>query len=511
MWAGTQSQGCVVDGSLMIDDGTVVGLSRADMDASLHTLELMASEVGATVLVLKEIVLANPIYSSGSFTSAESWASRDDSPAGWVVPKPKPRVIARQKSTIPTSKVIQPKDTVSDGPGGAEPKLPAETIGKEGLEEEDPKQRKKRIKKIRKKRSWKRRERRTAWLNGEEDGFGEPSNKEKQIVFDTANLSSSGDDEEIDEFEHDPGSRLSTRAAEDDDYDVPPFHLDLEDAEVMIHPGPRKRFVPLEAHENTEPNVKGWPSRKVKQPTPSKLSQAEQKSKTSAKARKAMERREARRMDLLRGDGMTPSPFDIASEQGGMSIVPHAPARPSSLRLATPAPDITASTISTSLTDKGNKITLESSAPEEEAEGDDSFLQNLLSLPLDSLSLSFADVRTITPSSPSLSASSISSTEYAPTQHETEGYVEKGDERICVEALVVRKVAVDEDEWGWGGDDDAWGLSGDGDGEEAPELSVYDICSSLTPTAGVVSLKNTDGLEAQDEDAAGASDPWGFG
>lgn len=55
------------------DDGSVIGLTRAEMDASLSTLERMASEVGATVLVLKEIVLTE-------FSDSESVAS---SQSGW--------------------------------------------------------------------------------------------------------------------------------------------------------------------------------------------------------------------------------------------------------------------------------------------------------------------------------------------------------------------------------------------------------------------------------------------
>ncbi|KAL7414675.1 hypothetical protein BDY24DRAFT_384172 [Mrakia frigida] len=42
----------------VLDDGTLVGLSRTDLLASLRTLERMADELGATVVVLKEIRLA---------------------------------------------------------------------------------------------------------------------------------------------------------------------------------------------------------------------------------------------------------------------------------------------------------------------------------------------------------------------------------------------------------------------------------------------------------------------
>lgn len=40
------------------DDGTLVGLSRGDLSASLRTLERMATELGATVLVVREVRLA---------------------------------------------------------------------------------------------------------------------------------------------------------------------------------------------------------------------------------------------------------------------------------------------------------------------------------------------------------------------------------------------------------------------------------------------------------------------
>ncbi|KAJ9119177.1 hypothetical protein QFC22_003669 [Naganishia vaughanmartiniae] len=44
----------------VLDDGTLVGITYQDMDRSLETLELMAAELGATVMVLRTITLANP-------------------------------------------------------------------------------------------------------------------------------------------------------------------------------------------------------------------------------------------------------------------------------------------------------------------------------------------------------------------------------------------------------------------------------------------------------------------
>lgn len=47
--------GCL---GVWVDDGTLVGLSRGDLSASLRTLERMATELGATVLVVREVRLA---------------------------------------------------------------------------------------------------------------------------------------------------------------------------------------------------------------------------------------------------------------------------------------------------------------------------------------------------------------------------------------------------------------------------------------------------------------------
>jgi len=202
---------------------------------------------------------------------------------------------------------------------------------------------------------------------------------------------------------------------------------------------------------------------------------------------------------------MTPSPFDLLDDAvdgsaAGMSH--HAPARPSSLRLVAPAPtpDATARQIGTNDREE-----------DKENEEDSAIIQDLLSLPLDSLSLSFADVRTVA-TSPPLSPAPSSSTEYAPTmsmsthialddeehREELEDVDERagedsGDERICVEALVVRKVLHEEDEdaWGWGGHDDGWGLSADQDG--APERAA---------------VQNEAGLDGVADDG---DDPWGFG
>ena len=473
---------------LMIDDGTVVGLSRSDMDASLRTLELMASEVGATVLVLKEIVLAKSVLElargeSGASIGGASWSSRDDSPAGWVVPR-------RTSWAAPGPREFEGQ-SLADG-NGLEP----------GASVAGPK-----TKKVKKRKSWKRRERRGLWTNGDAEQ-DDAISKERQIVFDLPTGSegeSSGDDDIIEVSEERRPQRIDRKqrpkakpldvdvgALRSDD-DVPPFHLDLEDAPK---PSTGKEWT-----TRYRANAKG----RATPAHPNRLPPDEYARRSNAKARKAMERREARRLSLLRGDGMTPSPFDLlddAVDEFAAGMSPHAPARPSSLRLVAPAPTLDATP---------RQIGMNDSAEDKEDEEDSAIIQDLLSLPLDSLSLSFADVRTVA-TSPPLSPASSSSTEYAPTMSmsarialDDEEHVEEledvdekggedsGDERICVEALVVRKMLHEEDEdaWGWGGHDDGWGLSADQNG--APEGPA---------------VRNEVGVDGEADDG---DDPWGFG
>lgn len=215
-------------------------------------------------------------------------------------------------------------------------------------------------------------------------------------------------------------------------------------------------------------------------------------------------------MDLLRGDGMDPNWASRASDGffglsddpdpsldptntkvlGHRTTLPHQPARPSSLRLsAAPAPLSTSTstsdgTLSSTLTGPGG------------AEDED--MWSLSHMPLDSLSLSFANVQVEDISPPS---SPSSDTEYAydaavhrdrsPSTNvdldrdndperrtgvemgKGETLALTGQERICVEALVVRKVqhghgadgdgGEEEEECGWGGEDDVWGLGVDDD------------------------------------------------
>lgn len=59
-WRLTEGGGEAMYEIGVMDDGTLVGISRQDMEQSLRTLELMASELGATVMVLKTITLTGP-------------------------------------------------------------------------------------------------------------------------------------------------------------------------------------------------------------------------------------------------------------------------------------------------------------------------------------------------------------------------------------------------------------------------------------------------------------------
>jgi hypothetical protein len=158
-----------------------------------------------------------------------------------------------------------------------------------------------------------------------------------------------------------------------------------------------------------------------------------------------------------------------------LARIPHQPTRPSSLRLASPAP-------STS--------TIRPSPDDLDQEGS---LWGLSQTPLDSLSLSFADVQiqNVSPLSSSPLGSTRTEMEFAlppestanvgplPTSGE-DGVIHvarplTGKEMVCVEALVVRKVqhghgadgdgvgSEEEEECGWGGEDDVWGLGVDSD------------------------------------------------
>ncbi|KAJ9103153.1 hypothetical protein QFC21_002575 [Naganishia friedmannii] len=62
----------------VLDDGTLVGITYQDMDRSLETLELMAAELGATVMVLRTITLANPPPFPKALMAYDGGESEDD-------------------------------------------------------------------------------------------------------------------------------------------------------------------------------------------------------------------------------------------------------------------------------------------------------------------------------------------------------------------------------------------------------------------------------------------------
>lgn len=239
------------------------------------------------------------------------------------------------------------------------------------------------------------------------------------MIFDPADLEAAEAETDSDDSSH----RRSSSAT---DEDIPPFHLDLEES---LFPAPT-----LPASSN------GWQRRPKAPPGMSDAEVAEREKKAELKRIKSVARREQRRLDLLRGDGKSPTPLTTNEASSRVLVLPHQPARPSSLRLA--APD----------------------SPEA------GFINNLLHLPLDSLSLSFAEVHTVTSEeTPSLSTSA--DTVYAMPM--------TGEDMICVEALVVRKGGFGgEDEgWGFGGDEDGWGFGADeleevGYGEEGRDGEV---------------------------------------
>jgi hypothetical protein len=165
---------------------------------------------------------------------------------------------------------------------------------------------------------------------------------------------------------------------------------------------------------------------------------AEAAERAEAKRRKSAARREARRLDLLRGDG-TGLPYAERSRSPVAEFIGHAPAHgiptfphvpgPSSLRLG---------------------------RPRIEGSVDDAFHDSLI-LPLDNLSLSFADVHSASPSA----ATSPTKPCLLEAGQLDPSLAPPGEELICVEALVVRKR---QDEWEYGGEDD-FGAEGDDDDE----------------------------------------------
>lgn len=368
MWRLKQGRNEAIYELGLADDGTVIGLSRAEMDASLRTLERMASEVGATVIVLQEIVLTPSLLApdspglSSSVSSAGSastwWARRPDldengkprkgtKGLGGVLPEQKSRV-QRRTARQTTAKPTEDRDNCSNHASA-------------------------------------------------------PSS---------------------------PVTPVSGSAGSDDE--PTPFQLDIDDGSSRS--------------------------------TPTVTAEIAATLRSESKRLKAAARREQRRMDLLRGDGTSSMPYTDRSSSPVAEFIghapnssailaaaklPHQPARPSSLRLARTHSGTVAFSPPPTIHDT-EAIT----GP------DDAFLDGL-SLPLDSLSLSFADVTTMDESG---AQTVVASPESQPTL--------VPEEMICVEALVVRKRNEDEwtfdgcheEEFAYGGEEDGWGFGGEEDG-----------------------------------------------
>ncbi|WWC66084.1 uncharacterized protein I303_108706 [Kwoniella dejecticola CBS 10117] len=433
MWRLKQGRNEAIYELGLADDGTVIGLPRSQMDASLRTLELMASEVGATVIILREIVLhPNHIISPNSLNKDNAECSI----------KPKCTTNTKQKEQSRRRNKYTPKDPGAYG--GTRP---------------------------------------------------------KKMIFDPVDHSTPSDSEE----EFDDDGYLDDNRNRSSESEDSPFFLEAEcelDSEIVNHEAAPHAKAPTSTLRS-----KSYSPGRGDHKQSSHVSKKEEK-----KRRKSAARAEARRLDLLRGDGTNPmwnelsmkDPESTEPKESGRRwhvedanangdavhsprfTLPHQPIRPSTLRLATPATS---------------------------TEDADSFLDDLLHIPLDNLSLSFADVRSIpedvdqdpqfslssssSSSSVSLLSTSVetfispldrlvdkqgltepstigaSTAETVQAQGQGEGEVE---EMICVEALVVRKLQHDEDggpatgeeddedeeeEWGYGGEEDVWGFGVD--------------------------------------------------
>lgn len=431
--AGEWARICRQGGALFADrkdDGTVVGLTRPEMDASLRTLELMASEVGATVMILREIVLsAHPpldmnyespgcsdISSSAISLSSSTYSSHDGGDAyRWPVKRP---------------------DLDQNG----QPRKGSKSLGTSL----GPDSGGKLVKKTSK-----------DYAKGQQVRVG------KQVIFDPQDMEDGETDDEQDSMVSESAARRGQRSPSNTDDDIPPFHLDLDEP---------THGSPLHQASDSWHHVHKSLKTGTTFTTPTSSSR-----KSEAKRLQSAKKREARRMDLLRGDGTSPLWTDLHTsvpmeKDVAASLthpppppisarLPHQPARPSSLRLASPAPE--SSSIS----------------PDDRDNEDDAALWSLSHIPLDSLSLSFANVQIEDISPPS---SPSSETEYAMPLHDDHPGIyspnntrpPSGEEMICVEALVVRKVqhghgadgdGTDEEECAWGGEDDGWGFGVDDD------------------------------------------------
>lgn len=316
-----------------------------------------------------------------------------------------------------------------------------------------------------------RRERgREVWTD--EDGYVGNVQRQKQVIFDPEDMEGSTDDDEDGDGVGSMAGRTRTNSTatpiSTEDEDIPPFHLDLEQEQEPEDPHILATSIKHRWKRHTRTStLDRAPQVKV-------LSMTEEEQrfrlmKDEAKRLKSAKKREDRRLDLLRGDGRSPIPIPLpappTSNGNGSAIR-------SSLRLTNPYPIME----------------------------DEAFPLDLLTTPLDNLSLSFASVQTITrplddtPPSPCSSSDRLG---YGADIDNLNAEVDlgvdgaKGEkiELICVEALVVRKgphgvgralskvededeeeveddeeeEGEEEEEWEYGGEEDGWGFGNLGD------------------------------------------------
>ncbi|WVQ95869.1 hypothetical protein IAU59_002968 [Kwoniella sp. CBS 9459] len=506
MWRLKQGKNEAIYELGLADDGTVVGLSRAEMDASLRTLELMASEVGATVIVLREIVLHTP-------RSAIAALPPSRRPTG-------PTISRRRLRKLPSSHLSSSSDIDLPPITGA-----SDQNGQYHMTLE-------RQQKLSKNKARRRSKKKP---NSSADGpviYG--GTVPKKMIFDPHDLqanseNSFSDDLSAHEESAEPGGRTGRKECPNESA-FSFGDVDEDKDRTLRNECPASDAYQIKSVDGNAIGAEGSLNRKEEK-----------------KRRKSVARQEQRRLDLLRGDGTNPfwTEFDAETrpyeelglvpkehtgpgvtqgngtllmpettssenQHAGISqshhakspqppsrpsyetplsaISPHQPARPSSLRLATP----------TELPD-------------------DWFVDDLLHIPLDSLSLSFADVQTIptgegdVPLENSVTATAPATngvsdepdpagiTNNTAPSHQQEGTrisditEEEWQELICVEALVVRKsqyegtgaeagfnddgdgrtirdrygsedvVREEEEEWSYGGEEDVWGFGGEED------------------------------------------------
>lgn len=381
------------------DDGTVIGLTRPEMEASLRTLEQMAADIGGTVMILREVVLygsvsnlPSPAPALSSSVSSSASLSDNGPPELWTIRRP-------------------------DLDDRGQPRR-----GSHAVKGEPVITRRARV--------------RAKWQAGPSDYI----RGDRKLIFGAEDLALAEGEAISDEASPEQHHRETSAMA---DEDVPPFHLDLENAPVPIAPQ-------AQAAPRASPKVKAKPPR----PPP-------QGKKAREKAEKSAARREQRRLDLFKGDGTNPD-WALMAEAATSEARAHLPILPATTAYHDTQPHSSLRLASTA------------TSPEE-----DLFLAELLRFPLDNLSLSFAEVRTVTEPGACRSTSSLASSPSARTElarspaPEDESAVQPvasgrlgpgtryvpplpGEELICVEALVIRKSATEDQ---WGGEEEDGGCS----------------------------------------------------